>query len=246
MADDILDELNDDSMDDILDDPMDDLMDDPMDDSMEDVLGDSLNDQDEDDQDLEDQDLEDQGSENGGKKSIIKTILEKFKGLYKTIIGSKKLLIITAASFVVLLLLGIGVLVLIFSSNDEDISGREGGTVQTGTAQESISIEEEIIFEDIVEFEPFERIPLKSSSSLGLVSFNIALELVDHRYRKQIYSMEGQIRGIITEQMAKMTWLELRNPEGKIMLKYNLLQRINSLFPKATARNIYFTYFVMQ
>ena len=58
--------------------------------------------------------------------------------------------------------------------------------------------------------------------------------------------MEGRIREIITNQLEEMMWLELRNPEGKIILKYNLLKRMNAIFPKLTVRNIYFTYFIMQ
>ncbi len=103
-----------------------------------------------------------------------------------------------------------------------------------------------MVFEDIIELEPFERIRLKSSSTMSLISMNLSLELIDHQYRKQVFSMEERIRKIITGQVEEMTWLELRNPEGKIMLKYNLLKRINSIFPKAMVRNIYFTNFIMQ
>jgi flagellar FliL protein len=81
---------------------------------------------------------------------------------------------------------------------------------------------------------------------MGLISMNLSLELTDPKYKKQIYTMEGRIREIITSQLEGMTWLELRNPEGKIILKYNLLKRINPIFPKLTVRNIYFTYFIMQ
>ena len=112
--------------------------------------------------------------------------------------------------------------------------------------EEIAAKEQEIIFEDIVELEPFERIPLKSSSTMGLISMNLSLELTDPRYKKQIFTMEGRIREIITNQLEEMMWLELRNPEGKIILKYNLLKRINAIFPKLTVRNIYFTYFIMQ
>jgi flagellar FliL protein len=58
--------------------------------------------------------------------------------------------------------------------------------------------------------------------------------------------MEDRIRTIVTQQVGTMTWLELRNPEGKIMLKYNLLKRINAVFPKPMVHNIYFTTFIMQ
>lgn len=228
MAEDPLDEMNedlDDSMGDILDD---DFMDDSIGDSKDTVLEDSV-----------------QDAKDGKKGSFIKKISGKLQPLYKKIFQSKKILIIMAVSFVCLLLIGIGGLVFVFSGGDE-LSENSGVPVQAGSSQNSVRIVEEIAYEDIVELEPFERVPLKNSSSLGAISINIALELVDKEERKQIYPLEEQIRQIVMDQMAKMTWLELRNPEGKIMLKYNLLKQINSLFPKTTVRNVYFTYFVMQ
>jgi flagellar FliL protein len=104
---------------------------------------------------------------------------------------------------------------------------------------------EEIVFEDIVVLDPFERIPLKTNSAMGLISLDISLELMDHRYRKQIVSMQDRIRKIIMGQVREMRWLELRAPEGKIQLKYELLKRINSIFPKVMVRNIYFTNLIM-
>jgi len=105
---------------------------------------------------------------------------------------------------------------------------------------------EEIVFEDIIALDPFERIPLKGNSAMGLINLDISLELMDHRYRKQVYSMQDRIRKIIMGQVREMRWLELRAPEGKIQLKYELLKRINSIFPKVMVRNIYFTNLIMQ
>ena len=105
---------------------------------------------------------------------------------------------------------------------------------------------EEIVFEDIVVLEPFERIGLKTNSAFGSVILDVSLELMDHRYRKQVVSVEDRIRKIIMGQVREMRWLELRNPQGKIQLKYALLKRINSIFPKVMVRNIYFTNLIMQ
>ncbi len=81
---------------------------------------------------------------------------------------------------------------------------------------------------------------------MGLINLDISLELMDHRYRKQVVSMQDRIRKIIMGQVREMRWLELRAPEGKIQLKYELLKRINSIFPKVMVRNIYFTNLIMQ
>ena len=177
------------------------------------------------------------------EESSKKGLVGKITGTFKKIFKSKKAIIIIAVSFVLLIGIGAGAWFFFFKSSPED----EQAEIAAQTmAEEAAAREQEIIFEDIVELEPFERIPLKSNSTMKLVSINLSLELTDQRYRKQIFTMEGRIREIITSQLQEMTWLELRKPEGKITLKYSLLKRINAIFPKLTVRNIYFTYFIMQ
>ncbi|MCK5162676.1 MAG: flagellar basal body-associated FliL family protein [Desulfobacula sp.] len=194
------------------------------DDSMEDIID-------------EDDSLED---------SLKKKVVVKIKNFFKQIFRYKKVIIIIAASVVLLISLVIGVWWLFFKPVPKEDQAVRHAIADRQDINETLTREDEVVFEDIVDLEPFERISLKTSSTMGLVSMNLSLELTDHRFRKQIYTMEDRIRKIITGQVEEMTWLELRNPEGKIMLKYNLLKRINSIFPKATVRNIYFTNFIMQ
>ena len=139
-----------------------------------------------------------------------------------------------------------GVWFFFFRGSPEEASLSNGRSATEEKAPGESDQIAEIIFEDIIELEPFERIRLKTNSAMGLVSLNISLELSDHRYRKQVYSMEDRIRKIIIGQVREMRWLELRNPEGKIHLKYELLKRLNSIFPKVMVRNIYFTNLIMQ
>ncbi|MBU1345126.1 MAG: flagellar basal body-associated FliL family protein [Proteobacteria bacterium] len=180
------------------------------------------------------------------RESSKKKLPVKIKEVFTQIRGSKKAVIIIVASFVLFIALVAGLLLFFFGSSTKEDHQAQSSTATKGTMPSTMSRENEVIFEDIVDLEPFERIALKTSSTMGLVSINLSLELTDHRLRKQVISMEDRIRKIVIGQLSEMTWLELRNPEGKIMLKYNLLTRINSIFPKATVRNIYFTYFIMQ
>ncbi len=178
------------------------------------------------------------------EKESAKTLLAgKISGIFKKNFKSKKSIIIIAVSSALLMTICAGVWFFFFRVDPDE---KQATIVAEKMLKESAARDREIIFEDIVDLEPFGRIPLKSSSVMGLISIHLSLELTDQRYRKQIFTMEGQIRGIITGQMQEMTWLELRNPEGKLLLKYNLIKRINSIFPKLTVRNIYFTYFIMQ
>ncbi|MCP4718048.1 MAG: flagellar basal body-associated protein [Desulfobacteraceae bacterium] len=185
------------------------------------------------DGDMEDDSLD--RAETKSKKSFVKRLLGSKKRLF---------LILLIAVFLVSTFLGVWFFFLRGSPEEASLSNGRSATEEKAPG-ESDQIAE-IVFEDIIELEPFERIRLKTNSAMGLVSLNISLELSDHRYRKQVYSMEDRIRKIIIGQVREMRWLELRNPEGKIHLKYELLKRLNSIFPKVMVRNIYFTNLIMQ
>lgn len=172
-------------------------------------------------------------------------IFFKMKLFLKKVLGSRKAIILIAVSFI--LLISFIVVKGLFFSKEK---GKEDQDFQKQMTAESIKTrvvpQKEAVFEDIVDLEPFERIPLKQGSTKAFISINLSVELTDPRYREEVYAKEEQIREIIKAQAQEMTWLELRNPEGKIMLKYNLLKQINSIFQKLTVRNIYFTNFIMQ
>lgn len=163
-------------------------------------------------------------------------------GVFKT---RKMQLILLAGGIMIVVLL---VATFIISPGKGDGSGEQvmAESASDEGAQNLSGHENQIVFEDIVELEPFERIHLKTNSTMGLITLGLALELTDSRHRKQIHLQEDRIRQVVTNRVGEMTWLELRNPDGKIRLKYELLKRINSLYPRTTVRNIYYTYFMMQ
>lgn len=217
MAEDILDEINEDFDDD----------------AMADIINDSP---------------EDSSDETDSvrKESLIKKMPGKIKSVIKKNLQSKKNIIILIVSVILIIGLGLSGWLFFLKENLQEDQSIQKPVATQQDIKEKLARENEVIFEDIIDLEPFERIALKKTSTMRLISISLSLELIDHRYRKQVYTMEDRIRKIITGQVGEMTWLELRNPEGKIMLKYNLLKRINSIFPKATIRNIYFTTFIMQ
>ncbi len=243
-----------DDTDDILND-----LDEDFDDDMEDILdGSSLSESDESDdsdsfdsydldQDEFDEDISDGDppvKKRSSKKNVISKITEKIPKKFK----SKKILIIIGGAMVLFLVVVIALLIFVFGGKSKQNQDLSVSDIQSGENSANLvdAPVDEIIFEDIVALEPFERMHLKTSSTKGLITLNLSLELTDHRYRKQIVVMDDRIRKIVVTQVAEMTWLELRNPEGKIRLKYDLLKRFNSLFSKTTVRNVFFTYFIMQ
>lgn len=175
------------------------------------------------------------------------------KTLIKRLVGSKKRLLLILGIGGVLMGMLAGGWIFFFRGSPEQAtlangeSAMEESRASNGSGEPGQPAQiEEIVFEDIIVLEPFERIRLKTNSAFGSVILDVSLELMDHRYRKQVVSMEGRIRKIIMGQVREMRWLELRNPEGKIQLKYELLKRINSIFPKVMVRNVYFTNLIMQ
>ena len=178
-------------------------------------------------------------------KSKFSKIFELKDSLLQVLSAKKKIVIIAGIAVLVLSLGLGGAWFFFFSSPATEEATAESVAVTVETADGTVPAQEEIIFKDIVELEPFERLELKTGSMMKLVNINIALELTDHRYRKQIFSMQERIRKIVIAQVEEAGWLELRNPEGKILLKYSMLKRINAIFPQATVRNIYFTTFIM-
>ena len=168
-----------------------------------------------------------------------KTSLKK---IFKRILGYKKTILIIAVFLFLLISLVTGIRLFFFKGSAGDV---QDSMTPLKDSMPTVAWKNEIIFENMVDLEPFERIQLKGTSAMGL-SMHLSLELTDHKYRNQVDTMQDSIQKIITGQVEEMTWLILRNPEGKIMLKYNLLKRINSIFPKPLVSNIYFTYFIMQ
>lgn len=162
------------------------------------------------------------------------------KGLVKRLLGNKRRLILIVLALVLVMAAAAGAWVFFFSDTKEE----PGAEVQMEA--EPAAPAQEIVFEDIVVLEPFERIPLKEGSALTFISLTVALELTDHRYRKQVYTVQDRLSRVVSARVREMSWLELRSPEGKIKLKYDILAQMNRIFPKVTVRNIYFTNFLMQ
>lgn len=180
-----------------------------------------------------------QGTEDAGtpkKKSRLK----------KMVAGKKKLLLIL---LILLILAGSagGAWFFFFGQDSESVPDTPADTPLTEEEiQAALESPAEPIFEDIIVLAPFERIQLKGTSAMGRISLDISLELIDENDRRLFYPMEERVRKIVEGQVRELTWLELRTPEGKIRLKYDLLKRVNSIFNKPMIRNLYFTNFIMQ
>ncbi len=196
------------------------------------------------------------GSSPGKKKqsrgNALKAVVSvKIKGVFKKLFSSKKAIMITTGSTILFISLVIAGIILLSKSPEEvqekikDTHQEKAGK-EEGVKKPAPAVIAESVFEDIVVLKPFEHIPLKEGSGMKNITMNLSLELSHSRYKKEVRAMEERLGQIIEDQVGGMTWLELRTPEGKIMLKYELLKQMNSVFSEVMIRNIYFTTFLMQ
>jgi len=102
------------------------------------------------------------------------------------------------------------------------------------------------LFPDQVFLETFQRLELKPSGSIKLITLDIALELLDPGTRQDVEKSQLAIRKVIEAELKKMTWLVLRTPEGKLQLKLELVKKINQKLTRAKIRDLYFINLVMQ
>ena len=180
-----------------------------------------------------------------GGKGTLAGLSAGIKGIFKKFFSSKKRVMVTVA-VIILFVGGIAGGLFFFGKNSETGTDPQDKVPGKEDAKAAAPLMEAAVFEDIVALAPFERIRLKDGSSMKLISMSLSLELTGTRYKQEVHAAEDKIRQIVTRQVEGMSWLELRNPEGKIMLKYELLKRINSIFPETVIRNIYYTNFLMQ
>jgi len=163
----------------------------------------------------------------------------------------RKLFILGAGGTGVVVLLAIVSWFFLFRAPDPGTSETAARIVAADMPeQEQIAamrqISDDAFFADIMTLKPFELLSLKNTSAMAYLDMDIVLELIDPQAREKLAQMENRIHDIVQSQVRELTWMELRNPEGKIQLKYDLIKRINSLFSTPVVRNVYFTKFLMQ
>lgn len=177
--------------------------------------------------------------------------IQKFTAMLHVIsnMGRKNMLI---WGFLLVVLLAAGAWFFLFDMPEEDKKEMAAYTIAAENLAEQDraavirQVMDETVFADIVSLEPFEGLLLKGGSSMGHVEMDLALELIDPDIRQQVDSMTDRIHAVVQEQVKRLTWLELRSPEGKIQLKYTLVKQINSLFSVPVVRNVYLTKFLMR
>ncbi len=148
--------------------------------------------------------------------------------------GKKKLIIIIAA---VLLLIGVGAGVFLFIGGEEEkLSPEEEQAALEKQAKQvgpMVSIETFIV--NILDDE--ESRYLKAAITIEASNQEAAMELNERM---------PQIKDAVLLLVGNKTFDELRDMQGKIQLRAELINRLNGILVKGKVKRIYFTDFVVQ
>jgi flagellar FliL protein len=185
----------------------------------------------------------------GDDQSKLKMFMTRFTETLRSVFQTKKKIVVisgAAVAGVLVTLLCIWLVLPIFSEEPGRKTAVNQSARQNQTGAEGSASAGQKAPSNILVLDPFEKIPLKNSKTMGYLNVDIAVELSDPGFSDLVNQDIYKVRQTIEQTAGEMTWFELRSPEGKIHLKYNLIRKINSLYTGAVVRNLYFTSFLMQ
>lgn len=151
--------------------------------------------------------------------------------------GSKKKLIIIIVAAVVLLV-GIGVGVFMFMGGEEEqklTPEEEQAELERQAKQVGPMVNLDTFIVNIIDDEASRY--LKAAITLELNSPEAAMEISERM---------PQIKDAVLLLVGNKTFGELQDMQGKIQLRAELINRLNSLLVKGKVKRIYFTDFVVQ
>ena len=117
--------------------------------------------------------------------------------------------------------------------------GENNASIEQVEDGQAVMLPPEPDFEDVVDLEPFEGIRIKESGNLFHVNLTFSIELMKPEMRESFESATTLIRQIIENDMKERTWITMRSPDGKLMMKYQLIEKLNKALPSSMVRNIY-------
>lgn len=144
--------------------------------------------------------------------------------------GKKKLIIIAAVAIVVLIGGGFFAYTMFFSGKDKAADGQQ-------------KAEKSKVKTAMMPLEPF---ILNLAEHGRFLKLTIQLELNDAATQPAVTEKIPQLRDAIITLVSSKSAESLSSPEGKFLLKDEILLRANQAIGKDVFKNLYFTEFVMQ
>lgn len=150
--------------------------------------------------------------------------------------GSKKMLIIIVAA--VVLLIGIGAGVFMFMGGEEE--------EKLTPEQEQAELEKQATrVGPMVNFDPF-IVNIIDDEQSRYLKAAITMEVNTPETVMELNERMAQVKDSILLLVGNKTFGELQDMQGKIQLRAELLNRINSILVNGKVKRIYFTDFVVQ
>jgi flagellar FliL protein len=150
--------------------------------------------------------------------------------------SKKKLIIIIAATLVVLIGAGVGVFLFMGTEKQEKLSPE----------QQQAEIEKQAkMVGPMVNIDTF-IVNIIDDEESRYLKASITVEVNTPEATMEIAERMPQIKDAILLQVGNKTYAELRDLQGKLQLRAELLNKINSILVKGQVKRIYFTDFVVQ
>jgi len=156
-------------------------------------------------------------------------------------IMSKKLIIIlTAVIFLMVLMMG-GIFFMMWSK----VSKMEGQLVSVEESQEEEAVVEEPVVKPIFPLKSF-IVNLAGENGKRYLKIKMDLEIANEELNDALRMRIPQIRDSIMMILTSKRYEDVKDTEGKIALRQDIQNQVNSFFKEPCVSNIFFTDFVIQ
>lgn len=150
----------------------------------------------------------------------------------------------------------VGIAIVLFLAGGGFFFMRKGSSEKTAIAEEKtpppkadhaapVKAEEKTGAGTILDLDPF-VVNLADNPEIRYLKVTIKLELTDAEYAAEVNQRMPQIRDALLILLSSKEYAAIRTVEGKLELRDEILQRLNTILKKGAVRTAYFTDFVAQ
>ncbi len=154
---------------------------------------------------------------------------------------SKKLMIILSAAALVMMLFMGGIFFMMWSK----ISQMEGQITVDPVPEADETVVEELVVKPIFPLKSF-IVNLAGDNGTRYLKIKMDLEITDESFNNDIRQRIPQIRDSIMMILTSKRYVDIKDTEGKIALREDIHNRVNTFFKKPCISSVYFTDFVIQ
>ncbi len=151
--------------------------------------------------------------------------------------GKMKLIII--AVVVVLLLAAVGVGAYLMGASGASKEVPEAGTVEAPKETAVVPVGPMVAMDDFI-------VNILDAEGTRYLKASMTLELGSPESVAEVEERKAQVRDAILLYLSSKTFDEIRDLQGKLQLRADLIGRINGLLKTGKVKTIYFTDFVVQ